>query len=122
MFGFFCQEKSCTIWKWIQLFGKDTLFRRRRVTAFLVDETHIRIGRYEAWVWIAIEPIHRYILGVYLSYQRNIMVAELPCSDLERQNLPQEGADGRGMLQRAVNATKGVERVPQGHGFIPFLG
>jgi putative transposase len=72
----FVKRGHVSIWKWIQLFGKNTLFHRRRVTAFLVDETYIRIGRYEAWVWIAIEPVHRYILGVYLSYQRNIMVAE----------------------------------------------
>gem|GEM_PF-1149537 len=34
-----------------------------------VDGTYVRIGEYEAWVWIAIEPIHRYILGMYLSRQ-----------------------------------------------------
>jgi transposase-like protein len=60
--------------EWVQLFGKNTLFHKR-VTAFLIDETYIRIGGCEAWVWIAIEPVHRYILLVYMSYQRNIMVA-----------------------------------------------
>jgi len=54
---------------------KNALFHRRRVTAFLIDETYIRIGKYEAWVWIAIEPVHRYILLVYMSYHKNIMVA-----------------------------------------------
>ena len=49
------RRSHVSIWKWIQLFGKNTLFHRRRVTAFLVDETYIRIGRYEAWVWIAID-------------------------------------------------------------------
>ena len=44
----FVKRSHVSIWKWIQLFGKNTLFHRRRVTAFLVDETYIRIGRYEA--------------------------------------------------------------------------
>jgi transposase-like protein len=30
----------------------------------------------EAWLWIAIEPIHKQILGVYISRHRNIIVAE----------------------------------------------
>jgi len=40
--------------EWVQLFGKNTLFHKR-VTAFLIDETYIRIDKYEAWVWIAID-------------------------------------------------------------------
>ena len=51
-------------------------FRVRRVTAFLVDETYVKVGKAEAWVWVAIDPIHRFILGVYLSRHRNMLVAE----------------------------------------------
>jgi len=68
----FVKSSHLSIWKWIQLFGKNALFHKR-VTAFLIDETYIRIGKYEAWVWIAIEPVHRYILLVYLSYHKNII-------------------------------------------------
>jgi len=39
-----------------------------RLTSELVNVKH--------GFWIAIEPVHRYILGVYLSYHKNIMVAE----------------------------------------------
>ncbi|MFZ0510409.1 MAG: hypothetical protein WAM14_02280 [Candidatus Nitrosopolaris sp.] len=33
-----------------------------RITAFIIDETMIRIGGNEAWLWVAIEPIHHRIL------------------------------------------------------------
>lgn len=72
----FVKRSHVSMWKWMQLAGRREVFRRRRVVAFTVDETYVRIGRYEAWVWVAIEPVHRYILGTYLSRQRNILVAE----------------------------------------------
>jgi len=41
-----------------------------------IDETQIQIGPNEAWLWwIAIEPIHHRILGVYISRHRNMLVA-----------------------------------------------
>jgi len=37
----------------------------------------VQIGSDEAWLWIAaVEPIHRQILGVYISRHRNMIVAE----------------------------------------------
>ena len=36
----------------------------------------VQIGSDEAWLWIAIEPIHKQILGVYISRHRNMIVAE----------------------------------------------
>ncbi len=34
------------------------------------------VGSNEAWLWIAVEPIHRQILGVHISRHRNMIVAE----------------------------------------------
>jgi putative transposase len=36
----------------------------------------LQIGSDQAWLWIAIEPVHRQILGVYISRHRNMLVAE----------------------------------------------
>ena len=37
----------------------------------------IQIGCYsEAWLWVVVEPIHKQILGVYISRHRNMIVAE----------------------------------------------
>jgi transposase-like protein len=49
--------------------------RRGSVHSILIDETMIRIGGREAWVWIAFEPAHRQFLGFRISYQRNILDA-----------------------------------------------
>jgi len=64
------------IWKWVQRFSPKRLYRCKRVSAFLIDETVLQIGTDEAWLWIAVEPIHKQILGVYISRHRNMIVAE----------------------------------------------
>jgi transposase-like protein len=43
---------------------------------FLIDETMVQIGPEQVWLWVAVEPIHRQILGVYISRHRNMIVAE----------------------------------------------
>ena len=52
------------------------VFGVKRVHAFLIDETYVQVGSFEAWVWVAVEPVHRYILGVHLSRHQNMIVAE----------------------------------------------
>jgi transposase-like protein len=53
------------------------MFERNRTRAFIVryviDETMIQIGATDAWLWIAVEPIHYRILGVHLSKHRNML-------------------------------------------------
>ena len=49
----------------------------RRVRCFMVDETWIRVGSQEAWLWLAFEPYGRFFLGFYISRNRNILTAEL---------------------------------------------
>lgn len=70
------------IWKWVQRFNPKRLYSCKRVSAFLIDETMIQIGSDEAWLWIAVEPIHRQILGVYISRHRNMIIAESFLSSL----------------------------------------
>jgi putative transposase len=35
------------------------------------------MGSKKAWLWVAVEPIHKQILGVYVSRHRNMIIAEL---------------------------------------------
>ena len=65
------------IWKWVQRLNPKHVYCCKRVSAFLIDETMVvQIGSDEAWLWIAtIEPIHKQILGVYISRHRNMIVA-----------------------------------------------
>jgi transposase-like protein len=69
------------IWYWIQEFNPSDVFpnkkKARIITAFVIDETLIQIGdTNNAWLWVAIEPIHNRILGVSISKHRNMLVAE----------------------------------------------
>ena len=51
------------VWKWVQKFNPKHLYHCKRVSAFLIDETMSQIGAEEAWLWVAVEPIHKQILG-----------------------------------------------------------
>ena len=55
--------------EWIQKFCSFPVYRRRRVSSFIIDETMIKID------WICIEPVHKTILGIHLSQARNMLIA-----------------------------------------------
>jgi|GEM_PF-6515307 len=48
-------------------------YKRKRVSAFIIDETVILIGSQHFWLWICIEPIHSSVLGIYISGSRNML-------------------------------------------------
>ena len=71
------QKRShVAVWDWIQRFGSSQIYKRKRVSAFIIDETIIQIGNQHFWLWIAIEPVNRTILGIYISEERNMFVTE----------------------------------------------
>ena len=65
-----------SVWNWIQRFAVYPIYKRKRVSAFIIDETVIQIGSQHFWLWICIEPIHSSVLGIYISEERNMLVAE----------------------------------------------
>ncbi|HEY7081161.1 MAG TPA: hypothetical protein VH500_15800 [Nitrososphaeraceae archaeon] len=67
---------NVAIWKWVQRFIPRRLYCCKGVAAFLIDETMMQIGPDQAWLWVAVEPMHRQILGVYISRHRTMIVAE----------------------------------------------
>ncbi|MGD1834445.1 MAG: hypothetical protein ACPKQO_01845 [Nitrososphaeraceae archaeon] len=36
----------------------------------------IQIGDQNCWLWICIEPVYKFVLGIQISKQRNMFVAE----------------------------------------------
>jgi putative transposase len=75
----FADRSYVAVWYWIQEFNPKHVYpnkKKSRITAFIMDETQIQIGSAEAWLWVATEPIHHRILGVYISRHRNMLVAE----------------------------------------------
>ena len=65
-----------SVWNWIQRFGDYQIYKRKRISAFIVDETVIQIGNQHFWLWITIEPVKRTVLGIHISNERNMFVAE----------------------------------------------
>ena len=66
-----------SVWNWIQRFGSCHVYKRKRISAFIIDETVIQIGwKHHYLLWIAIEPIHKTLLGIHISESRNMLVAE----------------------------------------------
>jgi len=74
----FVEKRShVAVWNWVQLFNPNKFYlKRTRVTAFIIGVTMLQIGSDYAWLWVAAEPVHKQILGVYISRHRNMLVAE----------------------------------------------
>ncbi len=70
------KRSHVSVWNWIQKFGSSQIYKRKRISAFIIDETVIQIGNHNYWLWIAIEPIHKSVLGIHISEERNMVVAE----------------------------------------------
>ena len=65
-----------SVLNWIERFGSCNIYKRKRISAFIIDETVIQVGSQQFWLWICTEPIHTSLLGIYISEERNMLVAE----------------------------------------------
>ena len=79
----FVQRSHTAIRDWIQKFKPERLFyRKTKISEFIVDETQIKVGSECIWLWIAIEPENKEIVGLRISKERNMFVAERFLSDI----------------------------------------
>ena len=69
------KRSHVALWNWIQRFGSPHIYKRKKVSAFIIDETVIQIGNDHYWLWICIELVHKSVLGIYISEERNMFVA-----------------------------------------------
>ena len=65
-----------SVWNWIQRFSSSQIYKRKRVSAFIIDETVIQIGNQHYWLWFCIESVHSSVLGIHISEERNMLIAE----------------------------------------------
>ena len=70
------KRSHVSVWNWIQRFAEYRIYKRKRISAFIIDETVIQISSQHFWLWFCIEPIHSSVLGIYISESRNMLVAE----------------------------------------------
>ena len=73
----FVKRSHVSIWKWIQKYPlKKISSTKTKVSEFIIDETLIKFGFDLIWLWVAIEPKHRQILHINISFERTMLVAE----------------------------------------------
>ena len=75
----FIKRNHVTVWNWIQKYKptKKILQKKKKIQEFIIiDETLIKVGNQFAWLWIAIDSINKFILGIHISFERTILVAE----------------------------------------------
>jgi putative transposase len=70
------KKSHIAVWNWIQRFGFFQICKRKRVSAFIIDETVMQIGSQHFWLWFCIEPVHSSVLGTCISEERNMLVAD----------------------------------------------
>jgi putative transposase len=76
------KRNQVSIWNWIQHYKPEKLFpRKRKIYEFIVDETLIKV----VWIWIAIELKDKTILGIRISYERSMFIAEQFMQSLVRK-------------------------------------
>src|SRR5256714_10129104 len=73
-----------SIWNWIQqkYRPKKIFERKKKIKEFIIDETLIKIGSELIWIWVAIEIKSKEILGISISKERNMLLAEKFISSL----------------------------------------
>jgi putative transposase len=73
----FIKRNHVSIWNWIQRYKPRKILQTRcKLSEFIIDETLIKVGSNHVWLWVAIEPTNRTILGIRISIERNMLVAE----------------------------------------------
>ena len=73
----FVQRSHTAIRDWIQKYRPKRLFCNKiKIAEFIIDETQIKVGSELVWLWVIIEPESKKIIGMSLSKERNMFVAE----------------------------------------------
>src|SRR3954447_9726024 len=54
--------------------AKENIFDKNKVSEFIIDETLIKVGSDLIWLWVAIEPKHRQILHIDISFERTMVI------------------------------------------------
>ena len=73
----FIKRSHSAIRDWIQRYKPERLFFRKiMISEFVVDETQIKVGSEYIWLWIAMESETKNIVGINISKERNMFVAE----------------------------------------------
>ena len=77
------KRNHVSVWNWIQKYKPKKIFeRKKKIEEFIIDETLIKIGSELIWLWVAIGLESKKILGIRISKERNMLLAEQFISSL----------------------------------------
>ena len=81
------ERNHVSIWNWIQRYKPKRIFQKKSKVSseFIIDETLIKAGNEYVWLWIAVEPTDKIILGIRISIERTMLVAERFIQELVRR-------------------------------------
>ena len=52
--------------------GSYSVYNHKRTSAFIIgDETAVHIGSQNVWLWVCIEPVSSFVLGIYISEEKH---------------------------------------------------
>jgi putative transposase len=73
----FIRRSHVSVWKWVQNYKPERIsFKRRKISEFIIDETQIKVGQDYFWIWVVIDSTNKAILGIHISLERNMLIAE----------------------------------------------
>ena len=73
----FVDRSHVSIWKWIQKYKPQKISsKRKKINEFIIDEAQLKVGSRYIWLLVAIEPKHKQILHIDISFERTMLVAE----------------------------------------------
>src|SRR6476469_11177595 len=73
----FITRNHVSIWNWIQRYKPKKIFQTRcKLSEFIIDETLIKVENGHVCLSVAMEPTDKTILGIRISIERNMLVAE----------------------------------------------
>jgi transposase-like protein len=81
------ERNHVSIWNWIQRYKPKRIFQKKSKVSseFIIDETLIKAGNEYVWLWIAVEPTDKIILGIRICIERNMLAAEQFIQSLVRR-------------------------------------
>ena len=83
----FIKRNHVSIWNWIQKYNPQKISsKKKKISEYVIDETVIKVGPEYIWVWVAIEPKDKEILGMRVSKEQNMFVAELFISNVVEEH------------------------------------
>ena len=75
--AFLVNRNHVSIWNWIQKYRPQKVsIKRKRISEYVIDETQLKVGSENIWLWVAIEPKNKRILALSIFKERNMFVAE----------------------------------------------